>query len=149
MVHEAKIEMRTEFIAMLNRKVVLLEAHVEAKANEIRQDTTSTLDKLKSIVVAVGESQDKMWPAIEGISKEVQGLVQWDVGTDGGEDTKPVPTSVNLAEEEPVPTVKHSMHPQSNPMMIGPTPFKWLSGIPEVEEEIDIVKDSITSRLLA
>ena len=34
-VHEAKTELRTKFTAMLNKMVVLPEAHVEAKANEI------------------------------------------------------------------------------------------------------------------
>ena len=66
-----KTELRTEFTALLNRKVVSLEAHVEAKGNEIREDTASTLEEFKSIVVAIRESQEKMWLAIEGISKEV------------------------------------------------------------------------------
>ena len=70
-VHEAKTELRTEFTVMLNRKVVLLEACVEARANEIRQDTASTVKELKSIVAVVCESQDKMWSAIKGISIEV------------------------------------------------------------------------------
>ena len=42
-VQEAKTELRTEFAAMINQKVVSPEAHVEAKINEIRQDTTSSL----------------------------------------------------------------------------------------------------------
>ena len=44
---------------------------MEAKGNEIGEDTASTLEELKSIVVAIRESQEKMWLAIEGISKEV------------------------------------------------------------------------------
>ena len=68
---EVKTELKMEFTAMLNRKVVSLEALVETKANEIHQDTTSTLEELKSIVVAVRESQEKMWQAIKGIGKEV------------------------------------------------------------------------------
>ena len=75
-VQETKTELRTEFVAMLNRKVVPLEARVEAKANEIRQDTASTLEELKSTMVAVRESQERMWWAIDGMSKEVQELVQ-------------------------------------------------------------------------
>ena len=54
--HEAKTELRTEFAAMFNRKVASQEAHVEAKANEIHQDTTSTLEELESIVAVVRES---------------------------------------------------------------------------------------------
>ena len=69
-VREAKTKLRTEFRAMLNRKVVLLEARVETKANKICQDTASTLKELKSIVTAICESQEKMWPTIEGIRKK-------------------------------------------------------------------------------
>ena len=58
---------------MLNRKVVSLEARVEAKANEIRQDIASTLEELKSIMEAVRESPAKMCPATNGISNKVQG----------------------------------------------------------------------------
>ena len=60
-VHKAKTELRTEFATMLNPKVALLKARVEAKANEIRQDTASTLRDFKEIVVIVHESQEKMW----------------------------------------------------------------------------------------
>ena len=46
-VQEAKTELRIEFVATLNRKVVSLEVCVEAEANEIHQDTASTLEELK------------------------------------------------------------------------------------------------------
>ena len=88
--YEAKTELRRDFAAMLNRKVVLLEVRVEAKANEIRQDTTSTLEELKSIVAEVFESQERMWWALDSMSKEVQELVHGDAGTNGGEETKPM-----------------------------------------------------------
>ena len=56
-VHEANTKLKPEFIAMLDRKVVLLEARMEAKVNEVHQDTTSTLGKLKETVAAVRESR--------------------------------------------------------------------------------------------
>ena len=74
-VQEVKTELRTEFVAMLNKKLVLLEAHVEAKANEIRQDASSTLEEQKSTIARVYESQERMWRAIDGMRKEVQALV--------------------------------------------------------------------------
>ena len=52
-VQEAKTELRTEFVAMINQKVVSLEACVEAKVNEIREDTTSILEELNTTVAAV------------------------------------------------------------------------------------------------
>ena len=58
-VQEVKTELRTKFVAMLNKKVVLLEARVEAKANQIHQDTASTLEELKSIVAAARESKER------------------------------------------------------------------------------------------
>ena len=70
-----KIELRREFTAMLNRKVVSLEARVEAKPNEICQDIASTVEELKSIVAAIRESQERMWRDINRMSKEVQELV--------------------------------------------------------------------------
>ena len=67
--HEAKTEIRTEFTTMLNRKVISLKARKEAIVNEVLQDTTSTLEALKEIVAAVCESQENMWWAIDGMSK--------------------------------------------------------------------------------
>ena len=55
--HEAKTKLRTEFTAMLNRKVVSLEARVEARINEVRQGTTSLLEDLKATVAEVGPRQ--------------------------------------------------------------------------------------------
>ena len=45
-----------------------MEAHVEVKVNEVRQDTTSLLEELEAIVVAVRESQEKMGQAMERMS---------------------------------------------------------------------------------
>ena len=50
-----KAELRTEF-AMINQKVVSLEARVESKVNEVRKDTTSLLEDLKATMVVVCES---------------------------------------------------------------------------------------------
>ena len=59
-VQAAKTELRTKFVAMINCKVVSLEACVEAKINEVQQDTTSLLEELKATLAAVRESQEKM-----------------------------------------------------------------------------------------
>ena len=66
-VHEVKTMLRTEFIGALNKKVVSLEARV----NEVCQDTTSTLEELKTTMVAVHESLEKMRRSINRMSKEV------------------------------------------------------------------------------
>ena len=75
------------------------------------QDTVSILEELKSTLAAVRESQEKMWRAIKSISKEVHVLVLWDVSTNDGEDTEPMPAYVNLAEKEPAPTTDSSISP--------------------------------------
>ena len=107
---------------MLNRKVVSLEVYMEARLNEVHQDTTSTLQELKETVAVVRESQEKVRRAIDGMSKEVQEMVQEDACADGGEDTKPMLASVNLAEEEPVPTTESSIDAQPYPEAMGPIP---------------------------
>ena len=80
-VHEVKTELKTEFIAMLNKKVVSLEAHVEARENEVFQDIASTLEELKATVVAVHENRERMWQAIDGMTKEdrswFRGMLTW------------------------------------------------------------------------
>ena len=72
---EVKTELRTEFKAALDRKAVSLETDVESRVNEVRQETNSTLEQLKETVVEVRESQERMWWAIDGMSKDVQELV--------------------------------------------------------------------------
>ena len=57
-VFEVKTELRTEFKAALDRKAVSLETYVESRVNEVRQETSSTLEQLKEIVAAVRESQE-------------------------------------------------------------------------------------------
>ena len=72
---EVKTELRTEFKAALDRKAVSLETYVESRVNEVRQETSSTLEQLKENVVAVLESQERMWRAIDGMSKDFEELV--------------------------------------------------------------------------
>ena len=90
-----KTELRTEFKAALNRKAVSLETYMESRVNEVHQETNSTLEQLKETVAAVHESQERMWRAIDRMSKDVQELVQKDTGTEEDEDTEPM-----LAVEE-------------------------------------------------
>ena len=52
-----------------------MEAHVEAKVNEVHRDTTSLLEELKTTVAAVCETQEKMGQPMERMSNEVQELV--------------------------------------------------------------------------
>ena len=94
-VQEVKTELRTELAAMINQKVVSLEARVEAKVNEVRQDTTSLLEELKTNVVAVQESQEKMGQAMERMSNELQELVQRDASIEGEEGTNPLLATTN------------------------------------------------------
>ena len=104
-----KTELRSEFQAALDKKVVSVETYLEIRVNEVHEDTTSTLEQLNEIVAAVCESQEKMWRAIDRMSKEIQELFQRDVGTEGGEETKPLPANQNLAKEEPIPAKASAM----------------------------------------
>ena len=138
-IQDVKTELSTEFKAALDRKVVSLETYVESRVNEVRRETSSTLDQLKETVAAVCESQERMWRAIDGMSKDVQELVQKDAGTEEDEDTEPMP-----ATEEPV-LVETSAIAQPTPEKT--VPARTFFTIPE--EDVVSVKDSVTSGLLA
>ena len=69
-----KNELRTEFQTVLDKRAVLLETYVESRVNEVHKETNSTLEQFKEIVAVVRESQERMWRAIDGMSKEVQEL---------------------------------------------------------------------------
>ena len=142
-VQEAKTELRTELAAMINRKVVSVEMRMEAKVNEVHRDTISLLEELKTTVVAVRESQEKMGPALERMSNEVQELIQRDAGTDGEEETDPWPARTNWDEDLLAPSAKTSW---DQPLLSTASP--WLAGIPKGEEKAS-VKDSVTSGLPA
>ena len=73
---EVTTELRTEFKVALDKKAVSLDTYVESRVNDVRQETSSTLQQLKETVAAVRESQERMWKAIDGMSKDVQELVQ-------------------------------------------------------------------------
>ena len=90
-VQEAKTELRTEFVVIINRKVVPLKARVEAKVNKVHQDTTSLLEELKATMAVVCESQRKMGQAMERMSNELQEIVQRDADTEREEEIDPLP----------------------------------------------------------
>ena len=52
--------------------------------NEVHKETALTLQEINNQVAAVQESQEKMWRAIGGMSKELQDLAQGDADTDVG-----------------------------------------------------------------
>ena len=130
--------------AMINQKVVSLEACMETKVNEVRQDTTSLLEELKKTMAAVRVSQEKMGQAMERMSNEVQELVQRDGGIDGEEETDLWPATTNWDENLPTPSTTSSWE-----QPLPSTPSPWLARILEVEEEKASVKDSVTSGLPA
>ena len=136
---DVKTELRTEFKAALDRKVVSLETYVESRVNEVRRETSSTLEQLKETMAAVCESQERMWRAIDGMSKDVQELVQNEVGTEEDEDTEPTP-----AVEEPA-LAETSAIAQPTPEKT--VPARTFFTIPE--EDVVSVKDSVTSGLFA
>ena len=96
-------------MAMINRKGLSLEVCVEAKVNEICEDTTSLLEELKAIVAAIRESQEKMGQAMERMSNELEELVQRDVGIEDEEKTNLLPVSTNWDEDLPAPTTTSSL----------------------------------------
>ena len=62
-------------------------------------------------MAAVREIQEKMWRAIDGMSKELQHLAQGDADTDGEENVKTMPISNNPIEDRPIPKAVLSAAP--------------------------------------
>ena len=50
------MELKAEFIAMLDREIVLVEACRKTRVNEVRQDASSALEELKETVLGICES---------------------------------------------------------------------------------------------
>ena len=136
---EVKTELRSEFKATLDRKAVLLETYVESRVNEVRQETSSTLEQLKETVAAVHESQERMWRAIDGMSKDVQELVHKDASTEEDEDIEPTP-----AIEEPALAETSAI---AQPTLEKTVPVRTFFSI--LEEDVVSVKDLVTPGLLA
>ena len=88
--------------------------------------------------------KQKMWGAIDGMSKEIQELIQRDAGTDGEDDTKQLLASVNPAKNRPVPA-EASTIAQTNLVKMGPT---W-SFFSIFEEDVANLNNSFTSGLLS
>ena len=112
---------------------------MESRVNEVRQETSSTLEQLEETVAAVRESQERMWRAIDGMSKDVQELVQKDAGTEEDEETEPTP-----AVEEPALAETSAI---AKPTPEKTVPARTFFSIPE--EDVVSVKDSVTSGLFA
>ena len=124
-------QLKTEIMGEVNQKLTALETRFTHQMNEDRQTMANRLKEINNLVAAVQEGQQKTWGAIERISKDLQELIQKEVGTDGEEEEDPVPATINLDTAESAPAGTSS---------IG-TPWSWLEGIPEEEESS--VKDSV------
>ena len=93
------------------------------------------LQDINELVTTVQDGQQKMWAAIERISKDLQELIQNDASTNGEDDEDPVPMTINQDVAKSAPTRTFSTS----------TPWSWLTGIPKEDESS--FKDSVTSGL--
>ena len=96
---EARTEVKTQLVDVMDRKVASLEAQMEVQYNEVCEETTSTLYETKDQVAAVYQSQEKMLSGIDGMGKELQDPAQGDANTDGKENVEIVLVSGNFVEE--------------------------------------------------
>ena len=95
---------------------------------------------MKETVAVVRESQERMWRAIDGMSKDLQEFVQKDASTEDEEDIESSLVVENQPEEEPVLTETPAIE-QPTPEKTVPTRFFF--SIPE--EDVVSVKDLVTS----
>ena len=66
------------------------------RMNEYCQAMAICHQEINNFIAAVRDGQQKMWGAIERISKDLQELIQRDASTDGEDETEPAPTATNL-----------------------------------------------------
>ena len=113
--------LKTEMLTEVDQKMIALETRLMHRMNEDRQTTATRLQEINNLVAAVRDGQQKMWGAIERISKDLQELIQRDVGTNGEDEADPALATINLdaAELAPAKTVSTS------------TPWSWLAGVPK------------------
>ena len=89
--------------------------------------------------MAVRESQETMWRAIDGMSKDVQELVQKDAGTEEDDDIEPTPVV-----EEPALAGTSAIAQPTPKKTVPPLTFFTIP-----EEDVVSVKDSVTFGLFA
>ena len=94
-------ELKTQMMAVVDRKVVLLEAQMDAKYQEALQEITSTLQDIKDQVAGVCDGEENMWRAIDNMGKKLQELAQEDAGTDEEDNTEQALASTDSAEDRP------------------------------------------------
>ena len=93
-------ELKTEILAEVDQHMTALETHLMNRMNEDRQTTANRLQEINELVAAVRDGQQRIWGAIERISKDLQELIQRDVGIDGEDEADPAPATTNLDAAE-------------------------------------------------
>ena len=66
-------ELKTEILTEVDQKMTALETRLMHRMNEDRQTTAIRLQEINDLVAAVRDGQQKMWGAIERISKDLLG----------------------------------------------------------------------------
>ena len=69
--HTKSDELKTEIIAEVDQKMATLETRPMHRMNEDRQTTATSLQEINDLVAEIGDGQQKMWGAIERISKDL------------------------------------------------------------------------------
>ena len=68
-------ELKAEILTRVDRKMTALETHLMHCMNEDCQTTGTHLQKINDLVAVVRDGRQKMWGAIERISKDLQELI--------------------------------------------------------------------------
>ena len=64
-------ELKTEILTEVDQKMTALETRLMHRMNKDRQTMANRLQEINDLVVAVRDGQQKMWGAIERISKDL------------------------------------------------------------------------------
>ena len=63
--------LKNDIMKGVDKEIATQETRWEVKMSEIRQSTVTRLQEIKDFMAAVRDSQQKMWGAIERMSKEL------------------------------------------------------------------------------
>ena len=89
-------ELKKEILKEVDQKMTTLETPVTHWMDEDYQAAAIQLQEISGLVMIVKAGQQKMWGAIERISRDLQELIHKDVSTDGEGDEDPMLATTNL-----------------------------------------------------
>ena len=126
-------EARKALSVEIDQKVTAVRAEFQQQVNQNHQYLQETLREIKHEVATMNQSQDRMWEVISRMGEDIRGITE----STGSGNLSPIPESHDENPDVPLDDDAPFGQPNFGPSLVSP--------IPNVEEEISSVKDSVTS----